>query len=554
MFFYIIKHSPEWLRPLIIANIIDIISNQDTHSLRELFLNGGILAVAIVQNIPTHYLHIRFMSTATRRMETNLRSAIARRLQELSIGFYHRNSTGALQNKILHDVEDIQLLTRNIFQFLPSTVLTIIIALSVTALRAPWFLLFFLATVPIAAVLIRMLKGPIRVRNHRLRRQFEGMSAHLLEMIKLIPIARAHGVEIAEIERTERKLTAVQQAALQVDSINAITNASSWVTLRLFGCVCLVAAATLVYQGRFGLTVGDVVLLTGYFDSLTNSIVQILNVLPQLGKGFEAIHSVGEIIECPDLEHNQGKSPVERVRGEFVFDAVSFTYPITNQYALKNFSLHVQAGETIAIVGPSGAGKSTLLNLIIGFLRPTAGEIYLDAHCLNSLDLRTYRRFLSVVSQETILFEGSVKENILYGSDSVSEEQLWQAIEDANALEFIVKLPQKLDTLIGENGTKLSGGQRQRLAIARALIRNPRVLILDEATASLDTASEVLIQEALERLMNNRTAFVVAHRLSTIRNANRIVVLEEGQIVELGEHHQLLAKQGLFAKLHALQT
>ena len=554
MLFYVIKHSPEWLRPLIIANVIDIISHPDAHSLGELGLNGAILAAAVVQNLPTHYLHIRLMSTATRRMESQLRAAIARRLQSLSIGFYHRNSTGALQNKLLHDVEAVELLTKHLFQFLPSTVLTIVIALSVTAVRAPWFLLFFMATVPLAAVLIRTLKAPIRDRNHRLRQQLEGMSAHLLEMIKLLPITRAHGVEIAELERTERKLVAVQRAAMQVDSINAITNASSWVTLRLFGCVCLITAAGLVYRGHFGLTVGDVVLLTGYFDSLTNSVVQIMNVLPQLGKGFESIRSIGEVMECPDLEHNQGKMIVKQVRGEFTFNSVEFAYPDTPRLAVSDFSLHVEPGETIAFVGPSGAGKSTLLNLIIGFLRPTAGEILLDGCPLNRLDLRTYRRFLSVVAQETLLFEGTVRDNILYGMEEIDEQQLRQAIDDANAFEFISHLSQGLDTRIGENGVKLSGGQRQRLAIARALIRNPRVLILDEATASLDTASETLIQEALERLMKNRTTFVVAHRLSTIRQATRIVVLAEGRIVEIGNHRQLLANQGLFAKLHALQT
>lgn len=554
MVFYAIKHSPEWIRPLAIANVIDIISNPETHSMWELWLNGAVLAAAVVQNIPTHYLHVRFMSTATRRMESNLRSAIARRLQELSLGFYQRNSTGALQSKLLRDVEAIQLLTSQVFQFLPSTLLTILVAIAVTAVRAPWFLLFFLGTVPVAAILIRTLREPIRHRNHTLRQQIEGMSAHLIEMLKLIPITRAHGVEMIEIERTERKLIAVQQAAMRVDSINAITNASSWVTLRLFSCACLIASAWLAYRGQFGVTVGDVVLLTGYFDSLTNAVVQIMAVLPQLGKGFEAIRSVGEILECPDLECNQGKVSVNGVRGEFAFESVSFAYPGTEQFALRDFSLQVRPGETIAIVGRSGAGKSTLLNLIIGFLRPSGGRILLDGCDLDALDLRTYRRFLSVVSQETILFEGTVRENILYGAGSVSEEQLLQAIKDANAFDFICEMPRELDTLIGENGAKLSGGQRQRLAIARALIRNPRVLILDEATAALDTASEVLIQEALERLMRNRTTFVVAHRLSTIRQADRIVVLEKGRIVEIGNHKQLLANQGMFAKLHALQA
>lgn len=302
------------------------------------------------------------------------------------------------------------------------------------------------------------------------------------------------------------------------------------------------------------MTVGDVVLLTSYFDSPTTSVAQILAVLPEIGKGYESIKSIGEVLECPDMEYNWGKEPVKEVQGGFRFESVSFHYPSTQQFVLKDFSLQVNPGETIAIVGPSGAGKSTLLNLIIGFLRPSSGTILLDDRDMNSLDLRTYRQFLSIVSQETILFEGTVRENILYGLECVSEERLVQAIEEANALEFIRELSLGLDTLIGENGAKLSGGQRQRIAIARALIRNPRVLILDEATASLDTVSEALIQDALDYLEQNRTTFIAAHRLSTIRQANRIVVLDKGHIVEVGSHHQLLENNGIYARLCALQT
>lgn len=554
MFFFLIKNSPEWLRPLIVANIIDIISQPQRHSLNELWLNGAVLAVSIVQNVPTHYLHRRYMSSATRSMESRLRIAIAQKLQQLSLGFYHRHSTGILQSKLLQDVQAIEVLTTQIFQFLPSTIITIGVAVVVTAIRVPWFLLFFAATVPISALLIKVLRQPLKKRNHVLRQHMETMSARLIEMIKLIPLTRAHGVETTEMHKTEGQLEDVRQAAIRLDSINAITNASSWVTLRLFSSICLVTSASLAFTGRMDVSIGDVVLLTGYFDSLTMAIVQILNILPQLGKGFEAISSIGEILESPELEQNRDLVPLDRVRGEFSFDRVSLVYPHTKMNAITDFTLQVEPGETIALVGHSGAGKSTLLNLIIGFMQPTSGKILLDGKDLDTIDKRTYRRFISVVSQETILFEGTVRENILYGNEGISQTKLKQAIIDANAYEFITELPQGLATTIGENGVKLSGGQRQRLAIARALIRNPRVLILDEATASLDTASESLIQSALERLMQQRTTFVVAHRFSTIRQADRIVVLDKGKISEIGDYNTLLTNDGIFTRLHNLQV
>ena len=376
------------------------------------------------------------------------------------------------------------------------------------------------------------------------------MSSALIEMINLIPITRAHGIEQYELRRVERKLDNVRTAGVRLDTINAIFGALAWVAFRLMEVLCLALAAYAAYKGLYSVSVGDVIMLTGFFSNLTNAVLMITNLLPEITRGFELIYSIGEVLECPDLELNEDKAHVEKVSGQFTFEQVGFKYPDTDEHCLSDICLDVQPGETLAIVGPSGAGKSTMLNLVIGFLRPTDGRILLDGQAMNLLDLRTYRRQLSVVPQETILFEGTIRDNILYGMKNVDEARVLQAIEHANAREFIDQLPDGLETHIGENGARLSGGQRQRIAIARALVRDPRVLILDEATSALDTRSEELIQEALARLMHGRTTFVVAHRLSTIQNADRIAVLDDGRLVEIGKHDELIKNGGVYARLH----
>ncbi len=549
---HFIKHSPVWLMPLLTANIIDVVVQH--RPIAHLWWNAAVLVVLLAQNIPSHVLYMRQLSKALRFTETRLRSDLSRQLQQLSIGYYTRASAGILQSKVVRDVEAIEQMVRQSFDGGLSALSNLAGALVITALRAPAFLPFFVVMVPVSSILVRSMRKRLMEQNQQFRTEIERMARRVNEMTHLIPITRAHGLENDELQRMDTTLSEVRRAGLELDTTNGIFGALSWVTYNIFNAICLIVAAWVAYNKIIPITAGDVVMLSGYFGSLTNAVLGLVNLMPIISKGFESVRSIGEVLEAPDLEHNEGKVAVNAVRGEIKFEAASFQYADTNVSAVRDFSLHVSEGENIALVGHSGAGKSTVLNLVIGFIRPTAGCILLDGRDMSTIDLRTYRRFLSVVPQESILFEGTIRENIAYGMRNIRDAAVESALRDANAWEFVQRLPEGIETHIGEHGAKLSGGQKQRLAIARALIRDPRVLILDEATSALDVESEALIQEALARLMKGRTTLVVAHRLSTIRNADRIAVLANGRIVEIGTHAELLERAGVYARLQMQTT
>jgi len=538
---------------LITANVINIMTKPGPAGLRDLGLNAIVAILALVQNIPTHWLYVREISRMARSVELELRAAIVRRLQLLSISFFKNHQTGALQTKVLRDVEAVDAMSRTLFDGGYNAITAILSAVIITAFRAPKFLVIFLVMVPVACAMRMFLSGTLKKGNQVFRNEIETMSAQLIGMIDMIPITRAHAAEDTEISRITRKLGAVKEAGFRLDLNNALFGGTAWVITNVFSMGSLIAGAFLSYTKIIPLPPGDVVMLSTFFVSISNAVLMLANMMPTITKGFESVRSIGEVLESPDIEHNLGKTRLDHVRGEFVFDSVSFTYQGTNCGSMHDFCLHVHPGETIAVVGPSGAGKSTLMSLILGFERATTGRILLDGLDMNTIDLRTFRRAVGVVTQDTLLFHGTLRENILYGRRNIPDAQVVRALSDANATEFVEKLPEGLNTMIGDRGARLSGGQKQRIAIARALIRDPRVLILDEATSALDASSEAVVQTALERLMKGRTTFIVAHRLSTVRNAGRIVVLENGRIAELGAPADLLARGGIYARLCAMQ-
>ena len=326
----------------------------------------------------------------------------------------------------------------------------------------------------------------------------------------------------------------------------------SWAVFQIFQVVCLAFTSYLAYNKK--IQVGDITLYQSYFSTVVNQVSSFITLFPTISKGLESVTSIGEVLLAHDVEDNTGKEKVKDVNGEFEFKDVVFSYKGANHNIIDHLNLKINKGETLALVGESGAGKSTILNLAIGFNLPDSGTLLVDGKDITKIDLHSYRKHLAVVPQNTILFSGSIRDNITYGMSDVSDERLMQIIKDSNLKDVIDSLPDGLDTKIGEHGGKLSGGQRQRISIARALIRSPEVIILDEATSALDSISEKLIQEALDNLTKNRTTIVVAHRLSTIRNADRIAVIDNGKCIEYGTYDELMALKGAFYKMKAIQS
>lgn len=552
MVFFALKRMPIWTWPIFFGWVINIVSNPAQHKLWELWAVVGGVALLHLLNPPGHMIYISLVSKALRNMEARVRSALVRRLQQLSISFHDDAQSGRLQSKVLRDVEAIERLCRMSIRTIFGSMISLTIALVTAVYRSPMVAIFFLAACPLAVAIHFLFRRHVQRRNREFRSTIEHMSGVVAEVIDMVPVARAHGVEQEEISRVDDRLEDIRRKGYRLDITNALFNISGWSAFMGLRMACVALTGWMAWKGR--LEPGDVVMFLGLFQMILGSVESFLYAYPMIATGMESLHSIGEVLECPDLEQNEGKLVVTQVEGRFEFRDVTFCYAGAGTPAVQNLSLLVEPNESIAVVGESGSGKSTLMSLIIGFYRPTSGQILLDGIDMQQMDLRSFRRHLAVVPQNTTLFSGSIRENIAYGMDNTTDEAVWQALRTANAEEFVRKLGDSLDTPIGENGVKLSGGQRQRLAIARAIIRRPKVIIFDEATSSLDVVAEAQVQEAIERLITGRTTFVVAHRLSTIRKCNRIVVMKAGRIVEVGSAQELLDRRGEFFRLKALQT
>jgi ATP-binding cassette subfamily B protein len=544
---YAIKDAPLWVLPLLTAAIIDTVVQH--RSFNQLTIYVGLAVAVLLQNYPIGIFYNDMWSRTYRQVGADLRNRMVEKLQGLSIGFHSRASASVIQNKVVRDVESIEQMLQSSFPPIMSATFVLIGAITNTAIQVPAFVFVFAVTVPLGAGLVWFVRTRSHQRNEHFRREVERFSSRVGEMATLMPITRAHGLESHAAQRVADSAEGVRRTGFQLDQIAGRFGAVSWLSFQLLSILCLFMAAGAALTGFLSITPGQVVLLSSYFTLLTNAVVSLLNLMPMLARGRESIRSIAEVLQDPDLEQNAGKATVGTVLGRITLERVTYRYEPENPPALADIDLVIEPGETVAFVGPSGSGKSTMLNLVLGFLRPDTGRILLDDVDMQSLDLRTYRSFVSVVPQESVLFEGSVRDNVTYGLGAVDDGRVLAALRDANAMEIIEQLPDGWNTVVGERGARLSGGQRQRFAIARALIRNPRVLLLDEATSALDSQSEALVKDALDRLMDGRTSLVVAHRLATVRSAHRIVVLDRGRVAEIGSHDELVALGGIYSRL-----
>ena len=550
--FFFIKHAPVWVLPIVTANIINDITSGSPETYQNIIIQAMIMIVLVALNIPMNYMYTRYKSLATRYAETGLRRALVRKLQQLSISYHKETQSGRLQSKIMRDVEAVETLSTQMFLSILNIALNIAIALIVTINKSLVVFIFFLLTTPIAAATMVFFRNVMKKRNNEFRKEMEETSARVMEMVELIPVTRAHALEEEEVQKMSGQLFAVAEKGYRLDVIQSLFGSVGWAIFQIFQVVCLGFTGFLAIKGT--VMPGDITLYQSYFATIVSQVSSLMSLIPTIAKGIESVNSIGEVLLEDDIEQNEGKEIIKDIYGEFDFKDVTFRYNNIESPVLHNLNLHVDKGETIALVGESGAGKSTILNLVIGFNQVNSGEVLIDGHNMKDIDLRSYRKHLAVVPQTSILFSGTIRDNITYGVDNVDEATLDEIVKAANLTDLINSLPDGLDTMVGEHGGKLSGGQRQRISIARALIRNPKVIVLDEATSALDSISEKLIQEALNNLTKDRTTFIVAHRLSTIKDADKIAVIADGHCVEYGTYDELMNLKGEFYQMKKIQS
>jgi len=581
-FFFVIFNSASiWITATMINNIlIDfnemLVENQRLSSLSELTMNDrlklfsnslllkdtaistvsavcvALIVVFSAKNISLYIKNIT-LSIVQYRLIRDLRNKLYSHFHYLSLSYFNKNKSGELTAVLVNDIDNMRNSLSIMFQKLFVEPINIIILMSLLFIVSTKLALIALLIIPVSGIIIFGISHSIRRRSARSQAQLAGMTSMIAETIGSMRVVKAFATKGFEINRFAKETQKYYKLMLRRDRLRFVSSPVS----ETFGATI---AALLLWVGARDVLVIEsissedflrfILLLFSLFQPLKN----LTNVVNELQNGLASADRVFAIMDIKsDLQDVDNAVEVNDLKNTLSFDNVSFSYGDEKDKVLNNINFQINKGEILALVGPSGAGKSTLVDLIPRFYDTLSGSIKIDGKDIKELKINTLRSLMGIVTQETFLFDDSVKANIAYGVENISDDKIKDAAIAANAHEFIKELPNGYNTIIGERGVSLSGGQKQRIAIARAIVKNPPILILDEATSSLDSESEKHVQSAIENLMSERTVFVIAHRLSTVHNANKILVLENGQIVQEGKHDELVNIEGLYKQLHKMQ-
>jgi len=535
--------------PAVVQNVIDTVFN-DTDALLLDRITLALLAVFILRSAAS-FLQGYQLNVVGERVVVDMRCQLYAHLQSLSLRFYTERRVGELISRLASDVTILRTVLTNNASTLLQQSLTLLGAAAIMFYLNWRLSLFIIVLMPLMVLVAFALGNIIRRTSTEVQDELAGATVVAEEVLQNIREVKSFTREPYEIDRFNAVVDVAYRAALKLLTVRSVFGPI--IAFFAFASLALIlwAGGREVLDGR--LSAGELVSFLIYGLTVAGNVAGVVNVFSQLQEAIGATKRIFELLDSqPQVQDAPDAQELRGVKGAISLRGLHFAYEKA-QAVLRDINLDIAPGEIVALVGPSGAGKSTLFNLIPRFYDPDAGSICLDGRDIRSLSQHSLRQHIGIVPQETLLFGGSIRENILYGKLDASEEELVAAAQAANAHDFILQLPQQYETVVGERGVKLSGGQRQRVAIARALLKNPSILLLDEATSSLDNESELLVQEALHRLMRTRTTVIIAHRLSTVRVASRIAVLDAGRIIELGSHAELMQRRGLYAKLYDMQ-
>ncbi len=535
--------------PLFQKQVLDVaIPHKDTRLLVLIFF--GILALYAVRGGVSYALQY-IIGWLGQRVVFDLRFQSYRHLQRLSLAYYDGRQPGKIMARLTGDIDAIQQTLTQGMVFLITDLATILIVLG-WLFYLEWRLaLLTLCVLPLYVVNYKLLLGRIRVVSVDLRERWERMISQLTEKLYAVAVVKAFAREGYETGSFMETVKSNFELAMEQTKLNRFLGTTSQI-IRMTGTAALLWWGGALVVGRH-LTAGELLAFHSYLTYLYDPAVRLVDFNVQLQWANAAIDRVFETLDTrPEIQDQPEAIYLPKLRGEVEFSRVTFGYD-GDQPVLHDVSFHVSPGETIAIVGPSGAGKTTVVNLLARFYDVQGGAVLVDGHDVRSVRLEAMRRHIAMVAQETILFSVTLKENIRYGKKDATDDQVIAAARAADMDEFIAALPDGYDTRIGEDGIKLSGGQKQRMAIARALLADPRILILDDATSALDSHTEANVQAALSDLMRGRTNFVIAHRLSTIMSADRILVMSDGRIADFGTHAELVERPGIYQDLYREQ-